>query len=87
VAVVEAAGGGAGKASNKTIHSLEKRVQEHQRKLDAYRADPDKFDNKGFLKNAPTPEIRNNIIESRIRHLESEIRTFQNQIDNLKGNK
>ena len=56
----------------------------HQQKLEAYKANPDAFDNKGFLKNAPTPQIRQNIIDARIRHLEGEIKNFQNQIDAAK---
>jgi hypothetical protein len=78
-------GGGAGRNADKSIRSLERRLEEHQKKLDDFRNDPDKFDNKGFLKNAPTPQVRQNIIDGRMRHLQNEIKTFQNQIDTLKG--
>jgi hypothetical protein len=37
------------------------------------------------LQRAPTPEIRQRIIDGRIRHLESEIGTFQDQIAKLLG--
>ncbi len=56
----------------------------HRQKLADYKANPDVVDNRGFLKNAPTPEIRQKIIETRIHHLETEIKNFQNQIDNAK---
>jgi hypothetical protein len=72
-------------SEQRAVRSLEKNVGEHQQKLEAYRADPDSFDNKGILTNAPTPEIRQRIIDGRIRHLESEIRTFQNQIEDIQG--
>ena len=39
----------------------------------------------GYLERAPSPEIRQRIIDGRIRHLESEINTFQDQIDKLLG--
>lgn len=48
-------------------------------KLEAYKANPDAFDNQGILKNA-SPEIRQRIIEGRVRHLENEIQNFRSQI-------
>ncbi|MBM3993076.1 MAG: hypothetical protein FJ303_02805 [Planctomycetes bacterium] len=69
----------------KKIKSLEKRLEEHQKKLEEFKKNPDAFDNKDFLKNAPSPDVRQRIIDGRIRHLENEIKNFQNQIDNLKG--
>jgi hypothetical protein len=80
-----AARGGANlsKQAQKSIRSFEKNIAEHRAKLDAYKRNPDAFDNKGFLKNAPSQEIRERIIEGRIQHLEGEIRGFQNQIDRL----
>ena len=66
--------------TKKTVRSLAQRLLEHLRKLEAYKKDPDKFDNQGFLKNAPTEEIRERIINGRIRHLEHEINNFRNQI-------
>lgn len=42
-------------------------------------------DNLGYLDRAPSPEVRQRIIDGRIRHLENEIRAFQDQIDKLLG--
>ena len=52
-------------------------------KLKAYKANPWKFDNMGYLKNAPNDAVRQKIIQSRINHLEKEIQTFQNNIHNI----
>lgn len=68
----------------KAISSLEKRISEHKIKLNEYIKDPLKFDNKGFLKNAPNDEIRQKIIQKRIVHLEQEIETFKNNIQIIK---
>jgi hypothetical protein len=38
----------------------------------------------GRLKNAPTPEIRQRIIDGRINHLQKEIDGFNKQVDNLR---
>jgi len=48
--------------------------------LKAYKADPWKFDNMEYLKNAPNDAVRERIIQSRVNHLENEIQTFQNNI-------
>jgi hypothetical protein len=69
----------------KSFRSLEQRVAEHTKKLADYRANPDAFDNLGLLKNAPTPEIRQRIIDGRIRHLEQEIKAFTDQMNKLLG--
>jgi hypothetical protein len=69
----------------KAFRSLEKRIAEHTKKLSDYRANPDAFDNLGLLKNAPTLEIRQRIIDGRIRHLELEIKTFTDQMTKLLG--
>lgn len=73
------------KEAAKSIRSLEQRLVEHQNKLDAFRKNPDAFDNKGFLKNAPSQEVRDRIIQGRVNHLEQEIRNFQQQIERLRG--
>lgn len=67
----------------RAVQSLSRRLAEHEEKLAEYRANPDAFDNKGYLKNAPTPQIRERIINGRIRHLETEIRTFRQQINEI----
>ena len=69
----------------RSIRSLQARSAEHQAKLDAYRANPDAFDNKGILKNAPSPEVRQRIIDGRIAHLEREIKAFDSQVDKIRG--
>jgi hypothetical protein len=78
--------GGATEAERqRSIRSLEQRLAEHVAKLAAYRANPDAFDNQGFLRNAPSPEVRKRIVDGRIRHLEGEIANFQRQIATLQG--
>jgi hypothetical protein len=74
-------------SQRKAVDSLGKRAAEHQAKLDAYRADPDAFDNQGLLRNAPSDAVRQRIIDGRIRHLENEIKTFQDQIRKITGGK
>jgi RHS repeat-associated protein len=66
--------------ARKAVQSLEKRIVEHRAKLESFRNNPDAFDNKGFLANAPSQEIRDDIIQGRIRHLEREIGNFEKQI-------
>ncbi|WP_162830297.1 hypothetical protein [Amycolatopsis palatopharyngis] len=80
-----AGAGGLTVSEQRAVRSLEKQVSEHQDKLAAYRDNPDAFDNKSILKNAPTLEIRQRIINDRIRHLEAEIKIFQRQIDDIQG--
>lgn len=72
-------------SEQRAVRSLQRNVEEHRAKLEAYKNNPDQFDNQGILKNAPSSEIRQRIIDGRIRHLETEINTFQRQIDNLLG--
>lgn len=68
----------------KSNGSLRKRIAEHEKKRDEFKENPDGNDNKEFLKNA-TPAQRKSIIEKRIKHLETEIRTFRENIQ--KNNK
>lgn len=58
-------------------------IKEREEKLDAYKRDPEAFDNKGILENAPNDEVRQRIIDGRMRHLENEIRTFRDNIDKI----
>jgi hypothetical protein len=44
--------------AQRSIRSWESEMAAHRQKLEAYKANPDAFDNKGFLKNAPSLEIR-----------------------------
>jgi uncharacterized protein YhaN len=71
-------------SARRTVRSLEKQIAAHQKKLSDFKANPDAFDNKGFLENA-SPERRSEIIESRVRSLEHQIQNFRNQIDNIFG--
>lgn len=65
---------------SKAISSFENQIIKHEAKLVEYMKDPMKFDNKGFLKNAPSEEVRQKIIQSRIKHLHKEIQTFRDNI-------
>nr|WP_250564674.1 RHS repeat-associated core domain-containing protein [Adonisia turfae] len=64
------------KPQQRSVRSLSKRLREHEEKLEAYKANPEAFDNKKILKNAPNDVVRQKIIEGRIRHLEAEINAF-----------
>jgi hypothetical protein len=55
---------------------LEKQLQAHEQRLEDYKRDPDQFDNKGFLRDAQSPEQRQKIIDSRIRNLERQIANY-----------
>ncbi len=70
----------AAKGGAKATKGLQKQLDKHLKKLEDYKANPDKFDNKGFLKGA-SPERRQKIIESRIQKLERQIGNFRNQIN------
>jgi RHS repeat-associated protein len=72
-------------SQQRSVRSLEQRLFEHREKLDAFKRNPDAFDNKGFLKDAPSPEVRQRIIDGRIRHLENETSNFERQIRALLG--
>ena len=68
------------KSQYRAAKSNYKRMVQHVEKLEKYRQNPMKYDNMGLLKKAPTEEIRQKIIQSRIAHLEKEIHTFYNNI-------
>jgi len=70
---------------SESIKSLKARLVEHRQKLADYKANPDAFDNQDMLKNAPSPAVRQRIINGRIRHLEDEIRAFEKAIRDLGG--
>ncbi len=72
-------------AEQRSVASLQRQVAAHTEKLEAYRANPDAFDNLCYLERAPSPEIRQRIPDGRINHLETEIRGLQDQIDKLLG--
>jgi hypothetical protein len=70
---------------SESLKSLRARLAEHRQKLADYKANPDAHDNQGRLKNAPSPQIRQKIIKTRIEHLEDEIRAFEKNIKDLGG--
>jgi len=49
----------------KSKESYERLIEEHVTKLNKFIKNPDAFDNKGILKNASSPEIRQKIIDGR----------------------
>jgi RHS repeat-associated protein len=57
----------------KSKNSFQNLIEEHQKKLKDYLSNPDAFDNQGLLANAPTPEIRQKIIEGRANALRKQI--------------
>ncbi|MEU0956940.1 polymorphic toxin-type HINT domain-containing protein [Streptomyces niveus] len=69
----------------KSIESYQKLIEEHELKLRDYLANPDAYDNKGFLKNAPSEEVRQRIIDGRTRHLRKEIQTFHENVAKITG--
>ncbi|MFD4833898.1 polymorphic toxin-type HINT domain-containing protein [Streptomyces uncialis] len=69
----------------KSIDSYQKLIEEHELKLRDYLANPDAYDNKGFLKNAPNEEVRQRIIDGRTRHLRKEIQTFHENVAKITG--
>jgi hypothetical protein len=71
----------------KAIRSLEKRLAEHEQKRADYIRDPDAYDNKGFLRNAASPEIRQQIVQARTRELQRQINIFKRDIARLKGDR
>lgn len=64
----------------KAAKSNYKRMAEHIDKLEKYKQNPLKYDNLGLLKNAPSEQVRQKVIQSRIAHLEKEIQAFYNNI-------
>jgi hypothetical protein len=72
--------GQGGKGLGKTAE-LEKRLEEHIKKLQEYIKNPLANDNKNFLKNAPTQGIEDSIITGRVKHLVDEIKNLTNLIN------
>jgi hypothetical protein len=63
---------------------LQQRLDEHVQKLEDYLNNPDAYDNKGYLANAPNDAIRQQIISGRAAGFLREIENYQNQINQLK---
>ncbi|MEM7052017.1 MAG: RHS repeat-associated core domain-containing protein, partial [Acidobacteriota bacterium] len=73
-----------GAKSPKSTRGLQRQLESHKKKLADFKRNPDKFDNKGFLRKA-SPERRKKIIEGRIKSLERQIENFEMQIKNQAG--
>ena len=67
----------------RAARSLLRQWQTHHRKLEQYRADPTANDHLRLLDAAPTADIANAIVAGRIRHLETELRAFEAQLERL----
>jgi hypothetical protein len=73
------------KRIERAIRSLEKRLAEHEQKLADYINNPDAHDNRELLKNARTPEMRQKIIQGRVKGLQRQIDLLKRDISRLKG--
>jgi RHS repeat-associated protein len=71
------------KEARKSVRSLRKQAEAHRQRLADFKSNPEAFDNKEFLKNAPSEEIRQRIIDTRIRNLERQIQNFEKQIEEI----
>ncbi|NJA04226.1 hypothetical protein HC024_00505 [Methylococcaceae bacterium WWC4] len=69
------------KSQTKAIKSLEKQIQKHQQKLDDFKANPTV---RPGMEDLPK-EIIKQQQEERIRHLETEINTFNKNIEKIKN--
>ncbi|GBF32467.1 cell wall-associated protein [Desulfocucumis palustris] len=67
----------------KSKSSYEKLIQEHKVKLNNYIKNPDAYDNKGILKNVPSPDVRQKIINGRIKQLKDQINKQQSELDKI----
>ena len=72
-----------------TIRQLEKArrsyqalIEEHEKKLAEYIANPDAYDKQGTLQRA-APELRQRIIDGRIRQLQEQIRKQRGELDKI----
>jgi hypothetical protein len=63
--------------------SYEGLIEEHQQKLTDYIRDPYAYDNKDLLKNAPTEEIRQKIINGRIDVIQKQIDKQMKELDKI----
>ena len=69
------------KEDRKSIRSLEKQIEKHEQKLADFKNNPSV---RPGMENQPEEVIQAQRA-TRIRHLETEIRTFQNNIDKIRG--
>jgi hypothetical protein len=64
----------------KARNSYQDLIQEHEKKLNDYIANPDAYDNDGRLKNAPNPQIRQQIIQGRSNALQKQIKKQRDEL-------
>ncbi len=64
----------------KSKASQEKRIAEHQKKLEEYKRNPQQYDNKGIYRNAPSQEIRDKIYRGRIEALQKQIEKQEGEL-------
>ena len=69
------------KSQLKGIRSLEKQIQKHQKKIDDFKANPTV---RPGMENLPKDVIKRQQ-QARVKHLETEINTFKNNIDKIKS--
>ncbi|HTN99157.1 MAG TPA: DUF6531 domain-containing protein [Microthrixaceae bacterium] len=69
----------------RAVNSLQRQADIHRQKLADYVANPDAYDNLGHLANAPNAAVRRRIIDGRVRHLNQEINSFEDQIRKILG--
>ena len=66
--------------ANPATRGLAKKLVEHQQKLLNYIRNPLSADNKGFLKNASSPQLFEKIYRARVKELVHQINNFHKQI-------
>jgi hypothetical protein len=67
----------------KSKKSYEDLLKEHEKKLADYKANPGKYDNKDILKNAPNDDIRQKIINGRIKELQDQINKHKGELEKI----
>lgn len=77
---IEAAKSRLPRSEYRAAKSKYRQMMEHIDKLQKYRENPWKYDNKELLKKASSDEMRQKIIESRIRLLEGQIELFYREV-------
>ncbi len=66
--------------ANPSTRGITKQLIDHQQKLMQYIKNPSSMDNKGFLKNAPTQQIRDQVYTARVQNLVHQINNYYQQI-------
>ncbi len=58
-------------------------IKEHEKKLDDYTRNPEKYDNKGTYRNAPNEKIKKKIYEGRKKALEKQIEKHKKELKKI----